>query len=209
VAHSLRMRAALAASLAVVALPLAACGTDDPGDGAGDGSGDQPSPSTSSTPAGEESADPSDAASSTVAPATGPLLQMPNAEYHAPKGWKKSPDLIDLQAEATSPDSSAAARLYAIEWPSLADVPSLEQQAATATETKSLKGKPAVMDPVEIGGVEWYHLSGMVNDSIRRDWYGTIHEDYQMKISFEFFDWVPKAEQDEIVASSLASFAWR
>ncbi|MFC7492982.1 MULTISPECIES: hypothetical protein [unclassified Nocardioides] len=198
-AHPLQARAALAATIAALLLPLAACGGDEPG------GADEPSASPSES--ASESPAPSEEPSSTVAPASGPLLELPNAELHVPEGWTKDEAMIDLQSGATGPDSTSSATLTAIEMPAAA--PDLPLAELTRNALKSAPTpKPKVLDTVQIGEVDWYHLSGETGGQ-HAESFGTVNDGYQTTINFFFFPTIPVREREEVIATSLASFAWR
>ncbi|MDF1602936.1 hypothetical protein [Nocardioides sp. YIM 152315] len=202
-ARRTRHRAAAAAALATLLLPLAACGDDDPP--AGD---DPASTSSPSEPEDEStSAEPSEEPS--VEAATGPLLEMPNVQVNAPEGWKKGRAFIDIQTDAHNAGSTAMVVLASIELPAADIETPLAEQMKSAIRTSSKKPPPTAKDPVELGGVEWYHIYSDGGSDTSEDIYGVDHGGYQTRLTFSFADEVPLAEQQETTASVLASLAWR
>jgi hypothetical protein len=141
-----------------------------------------------------------------VEPATGPLLKMPNATINVPDGWKKDRALADIQASAASPDYADSVYLSAIE--SVGGALPLDQQMEAGRSTSSVKPKPKPMDPVEIDGVEWYHLTSDGGGELT-EIYGVDHDGYQTGITISFSSDTTPEEREETVAGVLASFSWR
>jgi len=195
------VRATVAAALASLSLTLVSCGDDEDS-----GAGGQETPPAS--PSASASASPSETASSTVAPATGPVLTMPNAQLNAPDGWKKTRSIVDYQVAAASPDFSDGVFFAAVELPSGGSALSLEEQMQTALESATDKPKPEPMDPVTIDGVEWWHLSSTGPDG-GTDRYGVDHDGYETSITITFDGDDTAQEREDAVAGVLASFTWR
>jgi hypothetical protein len=198
--RSIRARAVAAAAAASLVLALAGCNGDDPK------AEPDPTPSSSSTasPSTTAEASPTGDASPTVAPATGPLLKMPNATINAPQGYKPRPGLVSTNTEANPPEGVGAVRLSAL--PTVGPELPLDVQAKNAVGVGD--GKLKRLPDVEIAGVTFYHLAGSLRSYSNIDVYGVDHDGYQTGIQFEFMKDVPDAERQQTIAEGLASFVW-
>lgn len=193
-------RTTIAALVAAAGLLLAGCSDAD----------DDPGADPSETPSGSTTAEPSDSgepspseSEASVDPATGPDLSRERIAMRAPEGWKLDQAPADFLIQAYDPDNSSSIILSDL---SSVGQPSLQEQVRAALlSTPQLEE----LDPVEIAGVEWYHLSGRENEFRSLDSYGTVHDGSMAVIDFKFDDEVPAAEQEEITASVLATVEWK
>lgn len=195
-------RTVAATAVAGLLLALTGCSGDDPG------SKPEPSPSASSETASEAasesaSASPTEEASPTIAPATGPLLKLEGAQMNAPAGWKPLPDIVEFATEANPPTGIGAARLNSLAFPGTVPLDDM----ATSALKGSDKGKR--QPDVEIAGEEFYHLAGKISDFRYYEEFGTVANGYQVIISFDLQPEMPAAERQQLIAESLASFAWQ
>jgi hypothetical protein len=185
-------RTALAA-LAAAALLVAGCGDDE-------GSEADPGPTPSG--AGSTASDPTPT-EPTAEPATGLLLDRDRIRMNAPEGWKRQRQIATFLDAVSDPDTDSTVSLGDL---SAVGDPTLDQLAEFAT-----KSRPNVrfLGPVEIAGVDWYHVTGREGRYARFEQFGTIHEGSQATITFSLDDDLPRAEQQEVVDSVLASVEWK
>lgn len=190
------MRSTVLAALAAATLLLAGCGGDDP-------EADPTSAPTSSP------TDPSSTASDptptepVVEAATGVLLDRDRVRMNAPEGWKKQRQIATFLESVSDPDSDSTASLGDL---SAVGDPTLEELAESGTRSRP---DVRILEPVEIAGVDWYHATGREGAYARFEQFGTIHNGSQATITFSLDDDVPRAEQQEIVDSVLASVEWK
>jgi hypothetical protein len=200
VSRSIRTRVVAAAALGALVPTLAGCGGDDHEPGADN----SPSPTATAESSTAESSAATADPSPSVAPATGVLLDMPNATINAPKGWKPLDDFLDYSTEANPPTGTGAVRLSSLEFPGPEIPLDLQAKGALKSRLGDMKRQP----DVEIAGVEFYHLAGVPTDFSHLDAYGVLHDGYQTTIDFEFANEMPETERARIIAESLASFTW-
>ena len=201
VARSTRTRSMALAAVGVLLLALSGC------DGDGSDAGPSPSPSPSSaSPSGSATSSPSEEPSSTVAAATGPLLEIEDAvQMNAPAGWKQIDNIVRFKTEARAPEPGSAARLGALSFPG--QPPPLDDFAkrAQSSEGADVKRQP----DVDIDGDLFFQLAGPVSSSRYTVSMGTVAHGYQVTISFDFSNDYSPEERDQLVAESLATFTWK
>jgi hypothetical protein len=190
------LRSTVLAALAAATLLLAGCGGDDEPE-AGPTSSPTDTASTATDPTPTEPAEP------TVEPATGPLIDRDRIRMNVPEGWRKSRQIATFLESAGDPDSDSTVSLGDL---SAVGDPTLRELAEASTGSR-----PDVRfeKPVEIAGVEWYRATGREGRYARFEQYGTIHNGSQATINFSLDDDVPRAEQQEIIDSVLASVEWK
>lgn len=204
------MKSRLGSLTVCAVLTLAAgCSGGDPGAGPGASGSEGTSEATSegTAPASEEptsepSAEPSAPA---VEPASGPDLSQRTFTVRAPQGWELTREGDPFTAQAT--DGLSAISVTEIE--DFGDgVLSIDQQAQIALESGPYLQDPKILDPVEIDGREWYHLSGPTDRVRHLDAFGTSEDgtSYSVDISLNR-ELVTPAQREDVVASVLASIS--
>ena len=193
--------------LVAAVLALTGCG-DDPEGGDADPTGPtsqptgaSPTPPTTADPT--ETGEPSASSSSTVAPATGDLLELPNVSVRAPKGFRADPpDLTYLRFafERDGIQSIALANTPAL----VQDVP-LRDQAEISIRNSAYSEQPKIQKPVEIGGVTMYHYGGRVNENEYVEEYGAIYDGSQVSVNFLLAATASAAERQQLVDSVMAT----
>lgn len=188
------MRRTLLASLVAAVLLLAGCGNGD----------DDPEADPTGTPDATTSAaadpSPSDPA---VEAASGFLIDLDRVTMRVPEGWRKVRKMADFLTGAEDPESFSSVSLGDL---SAVGEPSLEEMAEFAATTES---RTKILDPVEIAGVEWYHVVGREDELVGFEEFGTVHNGSQATISFSLDDKVPAEEQQALIASVLATVEWK
>ena len=181
----------LVATLAAATLLLAGCGGDDP----------EADPTSPPSDASSTASDPTPTEPA-VEPATGVLIDRDRVRMNVPAGWRKSRQIATFLESASDPDSDSTVSLGDL---SAVGEPTLDEQAAAGTASRP---HVRILDPVEIAGVDWYHATGREGAYARFEQFGTVHNGSQATITFSLDDDVPRAEQQEIVDSVLASVEW-
>lgn len=164
--------------------------------GCGDG-GDDPEATPSSTPGDVASSAPS------VEAATGVLVDLDRVRMRAPDGWRKNDPLSTFLLKVDDPSGFSSVSLSDL---SAVGEVSLQQQARTALQSFP---RAEAVEPVEIAGVPWYHITGPQDRYTTVDQFGTIHNGSEAVIEFGFDNEVPEAEQQEIIDSVLATVEWK
>lgn len=188
------MRRTSIAALVVAGLLSTGCGGGD----------DQPAPSvtpTSSASSGTTDPTPTEPA---VEPAAGFLIDLDRVRMRAPDGWKKNDPLSTFLRQAYDPETPSTVALSDLS--AVSDTP-LQRQAEIAADRG--RSRTEIVDPVEIAGVEWYHVTGRDDRFTTFDKFGTIHNGSEAVIEFGFDDEIPEAEQQEIIDSVLATVEWK
>lgn len=124
---------------------------------------------------------------------------------NVPEGWKRSRQIATFLESAGDPASHSTVSLGDL---SAVGDPTLAQLAQLAEFGTRSRPHVKILDPVEIAGVDWYHATGREGSYARFEQFGTIHTGSQAVITFSLDDDVPRAEQQEIVDSVLASVEW-
>jgi len=190
-------RVGIAAAAGVALMCASGCDGDsqaDPGDGSSSTSA-APSP-TGSTGSGT--------ASPSVRPATGPKLSPQGASVRAPAGFRKEPDLASFQKSASDPESFTQVTISVV---ATAAEPGPDELAEIARNS-AFKGNGQVLDTVELGGVDFYHVSGAGRGGLHLEEYGAAHEQMLVKLVFEFDNDLTPSARGDLMGPVLASFAW-
>jgi hypothetical protein len=199
-------RRAAAATAAATLLALAGCGDDEPGPEAGPtpsspSSPASPAPSVPSSPAGSETADPS------VTPASGLPIRIRDVSLNAPDGWTRLSDLFSKLAKgAGDPRGASMVGLYSV--PAFNADATVDQLAAAVEQTSHYVGKATVHEPVDVNGVECFHVSGRYPAGQVQHQFGVNRGDYQITVKFDFDPQLAEDEQQEVMDSVLASVTW-
>ena len=192
-----RPRAVVAIAALGLVLGLTGCNSDSSG-------GSDPTTSASSDSSGTDPSETtSDSASPSVAPATGPVLEMPSASINAPKGYQATKDIVDFSTDATSPDYTSSITLTALEYAG----PTLPLDLLVKAVKKNYKGYKRLPDQ-ELDGVTFYHLSGLRDEYTTEDVFSVRDSGYETTIRFTLDRQMSPAEREQLIAESLASFSF-
>ena len=129
---------------------------------------------------------------------------MSHASVNAPDGWRREKKSFDFSLEATDPDSIGILQFTDLDASGTA---SLAEQVKFIAKTYTPPLK--VMKPVEIDGVDFYHLAGRSSRYTYAEAFGTIYHGGQVALSMNFPTDLKPAERQEVVDSVLASFHWK
>jgi hypothetical protein len=195
--------------LAALSITLAVAGCND------DGSDPRTDPSSSvtGTPSGTPSTgsatgSATESASPSVTAATGVSIRIRRVSMNAPEGWvRTSENFRNLGRGARDPKGSSQVGLYAI--PSLNPDADLTELAKTAKQFSHYQSKGTVHEPVDVNGVECYHISGRYAGGRTQEQFGAIHARDQVSFTFDFGSDVGDDERQQIIDSVLASVVWR
>jgi hypothetical protein len=184
-------------ALAAAGLLLAGC--SDGGEDRGAGPSGTPSASTSQS---TESTEPT-ATEPAVEPATGFAYDLERVTMRAPEGWTRTKAPASFLLGAGDPDSVSTIIL--------SDLLAFREQPLPGQVRIALRSRPGadVLDPVQIAGVEWYHIAGRDGEFATFDQFGTIHNDSEAVVEFSLDDDIPEDEQREIIDSVLATVDWK
>jgi hypothetical protein len=191
--------AAVAAST-LLALVLSGCGsTDEPAE--------SDAPATTSEEASDSPSEPAtDTAPETpaVEPADGVPLKVKGMTAHAPKDWVAGPDFVS-QAGANPPGVNGT-RVVLYSFPVFGNLTmTLDDLAKDSTSSGDWQRKAERQDDVVVDGVDAFHVAGQVNPGERVDVYGTVLDDKQLTIRFNWTEGEDRAYRDEVIGSVLAS----
>lgn len=204
-----RLRPLAVCAVSAVLVLTSACSGEEPEPGPGaTGTGTAGGSATAATPSGEASSAPSPEQPSTpeVEPATGPDLTQTNLTVRAPQGWtlKKEGDPFSGQA------TDGLSAIFVTEIEDFGDgLLDLRTQAQIALDSGPYLQKPKILDPVEIDGRQWYHLSGPMDRVRHVDAYGTSEDgvSYSVDISLNRALFTTAPQRRALVDSVLASIA--
>lgn len=188
---------------AVLLLTTAACSDDPP---------EEPDPTTSpssdgslSTP--EPTATPTtEPPTPTETPAVGLRMRQGRLSVHAPEGWAKSPEPELGEFSEQAVDQALGSTLYIAELPDTAPgaAVDLDQLARSAIRNANYVRDPEIVAPVELGGVRWYHTSGLIDPASYEDAFGTVADGFFYRITLTTLkDILPPAEREALLASIL------
>lgn len=160
--------------------------------------------SDDSSPDSEPSAQPSAATSSAAPAADGPEVDATTATFSVPADFEVGEPTKQGAVIATGP-SGELVSLVEVDFPA-GDLP-LDRQAEIAVE--GLGAKFTAEDPVEVDGVEMWHVSGKESQGNFADVYGAIRGGnavrLTVRLSGEEYDAAERAALNE---SILASWTW-
>lgn len=193
-------------SLALVALLLltAACSDDSP-----EPSGSPSSVDSSSTPeiAPPPTTEPP-TPTTTVTPAAGLELRQGILSVRAPVGWKKTPEPSVGEFSEQADYHPWVSTLFIGELPDTAPgaTVDLDELARSAIRTTHYLRDPEIVEPVELGGVRWYHTSGPIDSATYEDAFGTVTDGVFLRIGLRTGRMlVSAAQREELLASVLAT----
>ena len=189
----------------VAALLTGACSHDDD-PGSATGAADPVDAPTSSAPTPVEDPTSSETPIETVPPATGALLKMPSATVRVPDDWRPMDDLIFSMTSASHDNSTSVINLGEIV--SGLNEPTASELAKDWRQDNPYPRDPKVLPPVEIDGVEMYHVAGQVDELLWLEEYGAVVDQFRVTLEFQFSS-VPRKERDEIIDAVLQTFQWR
>lgn len=196
--------AATAAALAAVLLLGTACGSDDPS------ADPTPEPTSSSTTgSATPSPSPSDDPTSTVAPATGPLLKIAQATARVPDDW-----FIDLP-RIVPEQVDAGSKNYSYSVITLTQIDSFNTSATADElgdqwlEVSPYPKVPKKLPTIELDGKDVYHIAGQVQPHLYLEAFGSQQNGKLVEISFSFSPVATPEERQEIIDSTLATFRWK
>ncbi len=190
----------------VLSLVASGCGGDDPG-------ANGPTEPTASSPTTADSSasptEPTEPTEPTVAAATGVLMDLPGVSARAPEGWKKNDPLSKYLRQVDDPATTSSVALGSLL--AFRDAP-LSEQARTAFKGWRNTDRAEVLEPVEIAGVQWWHIGAREKGQFtasRVDAYGTIHDGRLISLTFYVDEEIPAEERAEIIESVQASLEWK
>lgn len=136
------------------------------------------------------------------------MLQIRGVSLHAPAGWKPASNKLgDLAQSAYDSRESASVGLYSVPW--LNPNEGLRLLTKAVVQMNTYTGKPTVHEPVNINGVDCYHVTGRYPGRQVEDQFGAIYERDQVSFSFTFDDDVSRPARQKIIDSVLATVFWR
>lgn len=191
--------AALVTLVTLVMLVLAGCGegTESRRDG---GENTTPPESTSAEPTATTSESPTEAESSpTIEPATGKVIKVEEIRARVPEGWITSIRLPIQQGAFPSGVLYTFIRVFHFPNSGLFTIDELGD-----VERKTFGSKGKRLDDLVIDGQQVYHLTGNP-DRGHAERFGSIVNDAQVFIEFQFGAGQGRAARDEIIQSVLAT----
>lgn len=187
--------------VSVLALGTACNGSDDPG-----ATPSEPTSTATEAPSTEPTATESETAS--VAPATGPELEMPRASVRVPEGWEIQDQLVSAQTEAFDDDTASLITVSETEDFSGGQL-TLEQMVDIWFQTSPYDMRPKALPATELDGVEVYHLAGKTDRLSYLEEFGADRGDRIVALTFELSTELSPQEREEIVDSVVATFRWK
>lgn len=176
-----------------LALLMSGCSDDD--DPETEGPPEAPSSSSST----EETAPPTDEPT-TVAPATGPVLEVKDISLRMPEGWAVDNDDASFLVVGASADERTLINLSS--FPSLDPDASIER-LARSTEKTGGYAKGSVQPPATLAGQPAFHVAGDVVGDFHEE-FGLIHEGEIVSVEFVQLRG-PKTGWSELIESVLAT----
>lgn len=195
---SLSLRVVLGAALA----STAACSGGD------DAPGATPAPagptSSSGAATGTPTGAPSAPSTPEVEPASGPDLSQTRLTVRAPQGWELTREGDPFTGQATDGLSS----IIVTEIEDFGDgTLSLREQARIALESSAYLQTPSIVDPVEIDGRQWFHISGPMDKVRTIDSFGMSEDGTSYTVSITITRSDSEAERQAVVDAVLASIS--
>jgi hypothetical protein len=134
-------------------------------------------------------------------------LKIRAVSMRGPEGWKRTSNIYGQLGKAVGdPDSNGLVGLYSV--PSLNPDVSLDQLAKADAQVSNFKGRATIHEPVDVNGVECFHVSGRGLDGGRQDHFGAVHGRDQVTFAFLLDQDTADTERQEIIDSVLASVQW-
>jgi hypothetical protein len=188
------------AALALLTLPLAACGGGD--DDSKKGGDTKSSGGSSSSAPGVE-------------PATGTTLKTDDFSYKAPEGWEDAKALMPTaeSAAANKKDTDGFAdnlNVLRLDPAPIKDPADLEKASVDELEGAKV-ADVTVHDRQEVDGSTGIHVSGGMDLNGNKylvEQFNIVHDDVAYVVTFSFSPDVPKDERDELSQSVLATWKW-
>lgn len=177
--------------------------------GCGGGSAPGADPSSSGTSASSEAPSEDVSTSPSVPPATGEVMELPDATMNAPQGWSIEKQDLGHLWEARSPDAMMSIYFSQVDGSVVSLDHLLEVGALNAFD-----GKPRLSFDAELGGQPAFRAVGTDLVSTRVA-YGGVNDgpatgdSVGVVVEFSPFESVPKREWQRVLDSALASFRWR
>lgn len=190
------MRRTVLAALVAAGLLLTGCSDED-----ADPQADPSDTATSSDTATPD--EPTASPEPTVEPASGVRVELDRIAMHAPAGWRKAKQLSPFLVQVDEPGSVNSVSLGDLS--AVSDTP-LQEQAEIAADNER---QSEIVDPVEIGGVDWYHIVGREDRFADFEQFGTIHNGSEAVISFSLDTELAEDERQQIIDSVLATVEWK
>jgi hypothetical protein len=167
----------------------------------------EPGPDTTSA-AGEptESDTPTQEPEETVAPATGPELDMGTYTIRVPEGWRvRSGGPFSEVERLPRSDAAVAKSVFGMISPT--SFPSVRAKTLDE-EAREHGGDDKRLPDVVIDGEPAYHFRGLEPGGFRTESFGLNYDYEGVRLSFSLFGGT-RQQQEDLIASVLASWQWR
>ncbi len=186
----------LAAAAAVLPLVLAGCGggnDETPGASSSDPGTPGSSPSSAESPS-ETGSTPA------VAPAAGPMLDIDGVRLRAPIAWSQVPDKFAFRQAAFPPFHESYVSVF--RFPNLSGA-TLDALGDATLKNKDWTPRAQRLEDQVIDDQPVYHLAGPRRDGAHRETFGTVLDDAELQVTFEFAEDEPPAYREDVIASVL------
>lgn len=189
---------------AALLLTTVSCSDDNPAEPepSGDRSSSTPSVPTSAPPESTPPPTPS------VTPAAGLKMRQGHLVVYAPEGWSMTPEPVNSPISMQAVDDALQSKLFLGELPDLSGgAPvDLDEQARDAVRSGQYLRDPAILEPVELDGVQWYHTGGPIDAASYQDGFGTVAGGFQFTITVTTgIGILTPAERQDLLEQILAS----
>lgn len=186
--------------VALAALALSGCGSDEqaPESSTGTASSAESASSESPTESPTDSPTGSPTETPTVAPATGAVLEVEGIALRLPKKWRVGYD-TSVAATAQGPQGFMGLSVIAGDPLSLRAL--VERDLKSAGPMETMRRLP----DRTLGGNPAYHYEGRDRHDVRHA-VGTWDDGYQVLIHFELEEEIPRAERRELFESVIATY---
>jgi hypothetical protein len=141
-----------------------------------------------------------------VEPASGPLLELDQSTVRAPAGWKPGTDL-GFAVAADDPAPGSVNTVFMANGPNLAGG-DLDRMVKAYLESVTTDLLPARQPDTLLDGQPAYFLTGPVDKDRFTFVYGAANGGADAQLIIDLDRSMPADQQQAIVASVLASFAW-
>lgn len=191
---------------AVLLVAAAGCSDDSAPDPEPTGPGSETSPTQSPPSATSEPSVTTEPSEPTAPAATGPQLRQEHLSVHAPEGWAVTKENDTITGFAQDEVLLSTLMISEVEDPNPGVTITLDEMARDSVKSGQYLRDPEILEPVEIGGVLWFHTSGQIDDAQYEDVFGTVTDGVILDIAITtVVDMVPRREREELVDSILAS----